>query len=1142
MSSEPDQTGHMVSKQEEITPVLSKQEQTTPVSSGQDEATNKRNSSGNKSRTKRCSRLMKKSPSYLSDSALNNSNACRSFVGKVLSPPPAMRRYSQQTRQSPLDANKVNADTQNMRNHVVEKQVECVLEINNPLVKPPNQQGPSHEEKTLLTEKGLLNDVSVKAGFDKQCMLNSKDNKVSLLADEKTTKHTSDTDKRSLYRKSISCTEKCKQKQLISVDIVNKTEDILPNDSPTVSFNKMFAQKQDQAVKTDFRHTSDNRSGDDFNTVDSELTKSDSKHQTRKKAGDSNTAKRITENQMEKYRQNDGNCNAVSFATDDDCIPDVPLEPVVSVVTATNLNDKLTEDMFSQSFSADTPGLSLKGQAGQLDKDDDDDECDHMQDDFTDSFVFNTQISNEIADVIKDHQITPAAGSQKTGISQNRNENKKTSPFRNEGGECNNEKKEISPNLFTELSENLQNDDGCDDDDDDDDIESDMDKNIEVKLSFSDKLQDSVSSLPDDDDDDDDDDDIESDMDKNIEVKLSFSDKLQDSISSMPDDDDDDDESRVLVAASDYDRVNWSSSNFMDSTMQDGNSDSYTELHIQSKAAKHKHDQALGHMADTAIINNDTKAKIVSVIKSCETEYNQSISMSDSFSCSMADVVMKNVDALAVSKTNSECKINRPNREDSWTFSMMEKVLDDQFDVSSPEEESRKCSEKKRKPEDGDRADSLSPISKNAETTSEPANAGQQNVKSNSFEMCSNHPQSLHSNKGTDCPPLPSKVTTKQTVCKKSNSKTSELKADKRKGVGLEDNEWKSSAVDTTKIKGSEVQIDKRIDQNVDSPSDLDSVQDISSGSDCLPPTPPDDRKVVMSPRLRYTPARKARAESQQRRANRSSKSQELLNSWQTKLNKRISPKAHTKLKQSSEQKENKKSSGENSLKHDKKSGFQNGSRINTDATQKINQECLSKEDADIYIDGKRSSVTVLNNKDADLQPSCFEGERNSLSVTNNDFNKLHEIDFDGELAVDMGDKPGDTDMADTHGAPDVGDKPGAPDVGDKPGAPDVGDTPGAPDVGDKPGAPDVADTPGAPEVADTHEAPDLADGCDETFDPSLLTQQSFTIVDVCADRRLFDRFVSEWRARSRYALCVACERKPGTGIGENVVTSTCMC
>ncbi|XP_021338869.1 DNA polymerase theta-like isoform X1 [Mizuhopecten yessoensis] len=52
-------------------------------------------------------------------------------------------------------------------------------------------------------------------------------------------------------------------------------------------------------------------------------------------------------------------------------------------------------------------------------------------------------------------------------------------------------------------------------------------------------------------------------------------------------------------------------------------------------------------------------------------------------------------------------------------------------------------------------------------------------------------------------------------------------------------------------------------------------------------------------------------------------------------------------------------------------------------------------------------------------------------------------------------------------------------------------------------------------------------------------TQASFTIVDVCADRRLFDTFIKEWATKSYYTLSVACENRPltpvaGGGIGGN--------
>ncbi|RUS83890.1 hypothetical protein EGW08_008371 [Elysia chlorotica] len=43
----------------------------------------------------------------------------------------------------------------------------------------------------------------------------------------------------------------------------------------------------------------------------------------------------------------------------------------------------------------------------------------------------------------------------------------------------------------------------------------------------------------------------------------------------------------------------------------------------------------------------------------------------------------------------------------------------------------------------------------------------------------------------------------------------------------------------------------------------------------------------------------------------------------------------------------------------------------------------------------------------------------------------------------------------------------------------------------------------------------------------SQLTQQSFSIIDVCADRRLFESFISEWQTQTAFSLSVACEKLP---------------
>ena len=57
---------------------------------------------------------------------------------------------------------------------------------------------------------------------------------------------------------------------------------------------------------------------------------------------------------------------------------------------------------------------------------------------------------------------------------------------------------------------------------------------------------------------------------------------------------------------------------------------------------------------------------------------------------------------------------------------------------------------------------------------------------------------------------------------------------------------------------------------------------------------------------------------------------------------------------------------------------------------------------------------------------------------------------------------------------------------------------------------------------------------------PSIpCTNTSFTIIDVAADKRLFDHFIEEWSSQTSYAICVSCEKMPATpvdggGIGGN--------
>ncbi|XP_059178781.1 DNA polymerase theta-like [Physella acuta] len=69
---------------------------------------------------------------------------------------------------------------------------------------------------------------------------------------------------------------------------------------------------------------------------------------------------------------------------------------------------------------------------------------------------------------------------------------------------------------------------------------------------------------------------------------------------------------------------------------------------------------------------------------------------------------------------------------------------------------------------------------------------------------------------------------------------------------------------------------------------------------------------------------------------------------------------------------------------------------------------------------------------------------------------------------------------------------------------------------------------------------------CDSTkealFLPDLCTQQSFTIIDVCADKQLFHTFLDEWKLHPYYALSLACvkkipdKKKSHSGIGGKFV------
>lgn len=47
---------------------------------------------------------------------------------------------------------------------------------------------------------------------------------------------------------------------------------------------------------------------------------------------------------------------------------------------------------------------------------------------------------------------------------------------------------------------------------------------------------------------------------------------------------------------------------------------------------------------------------------------------------------------------------------------------------------------------------------------------------------------------------------------------------------------------------------------------------------------------------------------------------------------------------------------------------------------------------------------------------------------------------------------------------------------------------------------------------------------------------ESFSIIDVASDKRLFETFVKEWKSKKRFSLAVACERKDGTVQPEAVI------
>lgn len=54
----------------------------------------------------------------------------------------------------------------------------------------------------------------------------------------------------------------------------------------------------------------------------------------------------------------------------------------------------------------------------------------------------------------------------------------------------------------------------------------------------------------------------------------------------------------------------------------------------------------------------------------------------------------------------------------------------------------------------------------------------------------------------------------------------------------------------------------------------------------------------------------------------------------------------------------------------------------------------------------------------------------------------------------------------------------------------------------------------------------------------TLSSPESFSIIDVASDKRLFETFIKEWKTKKRFSLAVACDRKDGTAQPELVIGS----
>ena len=598
------------------------------------------------------------------------------------------------------------------------------------------------------------------------------------------------------------------------------------------------------------------------------------------------------------------------------------------------------------------------------------------------------------------------------------------------------------------------------------------------------------------------------------------------------------DTSMDLIAASNYDRIACSSVSVM--VDQEAN-DSYADLHIPYQSGQELCFENLDHQKPGNTDKNHQEIGILgNLMQKSENDnvlgqfsspkpvnlggkYNENdlqedlaiaLEMGDSF-CStfstQAESKDKNYEKAKPPVINS----NKGDMGDSLTFSMMEKVLDDDQNVDSENSKLTYNEFKSKQICDIVQKSNLSRlISDNSHTTLNKAKSviTYQNSSQDSKAMsksCDRNqvmkendisPGTLSVLNNMDdsfltptCKSAPKRAKNTQ-GCRAGKSQKMQaagystpeaLKTDKKRTRGKQNS---SDKQEQTRKRSVERQSNNNDDVNkrgkklrkFESPGNneienmRDSLGNTSTESDYVPPTPPDESQLCVSPfRQPRTPRGSLRVMSPFSPKLRNSKTIDVksqkkdkttrldknnMKKSQTEVSKQKSPNI-SKSRRKSPNTESKTSETSNSKKQSAKIDIQFGYDIKNAKPQVRNEV-------------KKKSIQITSNTQEENDKNAYESEN--------------------------GDKDGD----------------------------------------------------------DNEKQGDSEDDNDENLPASFLdlnesgiplTQSSFTIIDVCADKRLLKTFIMEWRTKTRYAMALACEKRPeavasGSGIGGKFQKGQCFC